>query len=839
MACLSRHELVLLGLADGGPMPFAEPGIRPNYAPSWTVRPTHADLRLSVEPEQGRWEGEIVLRFEALVTYEGSVRIDLEGPAVLSVGSESGEPLPWRSVEGGLIVEAGSARGVRIAFAGSRPGRGLYVTGPTSTLPLRPWMAWTQCQDEDAHAIFPCFDHPRVRHPWRIRLEGPAGSTLLSNGAAQESGEDAAGSYAIWEQAEPMPAYLFTAVVGPLEVVSTSWRDRSVRYLVPPGEGAEVERAFGRTPEMMEVFSTWLGVDYPWSRYDQVVVHEFVFGGMENTACTSMTDALLVDARTGPHWDPEGLVCHELAHQWFGDLVTCQDWGQGWLNESWATFLETVWAEHRHGAHEAAWYAFGQQSAYLDEDGGRYRRPIVSYLFKDPIDVFDRHLYEKGAVVLRTLRHELGDGPFRAATQAYLQRHAHGGVHTRDLQRVFEEVTGRNLDAFFAAWIHGAGHPVLRVELGEEAGLLTVSVSQGQEGDLTPEAFPFSLVIDVVTASGSRRLSLPIRERERVFAVPVEEPILTVRVDPGFRVLADVGITGPLPWLSALAMDDDPVLATRALRALAKRGGSEADAVVDRVLQAHPFWGVRGEAAAKVGARGTPEAEALLRARLREETEPRAWVSVVRALAPFRSEAVADDLIASLSTPTWTWYQLAEALETLGRSRLARAIPAIHPHLTTVVPGDVVRTRALLALALTEQASVLPTLLAFSRDDVGDRGRFGAAKALGALGDKVPEVRAACRERLEEMARAGGFRERYGAVQALGVLRDPAATATLSHVHASDRDGRVRRSAWEALWRTREGRTGSDALLGVRDRLETVESQARDLKQRLDRHEGS
>ena len=128
--------------------------------------------------------------------------------------------------------------------------------------------------------------------------------------------------------------------------------------VVPEGEDEAVIRAFGKTPAMLDAYSDITGVEYAWPRYDQVVVHDFIFGGMENTACTTMTDVLLVPPDASLEWDPEGLVSHELAHQWFGDLVTCQDWSQGWLNESWATLCEALWIEHSRSAADAQWYRF-------------------------------------------------------------------------------------------------------------------------------------------------------------------------------------------------------------------------------------------------------------------------------------------------------------------------------------------------------------------------------------------------------------------------------------------------------------------------------------------------
>jgi aminopeptidase N len=837
---LARSERALLGLdPKGASTPFPEPGVGPHYPPSRTFRITHATVALSLEPEARTYRAKVTLAIEPHLSWDGHARLDLapEVP-VHAVTDRQGRPLTWRRTARGIEVEAGRSRTIVLEVGGHTPAAGLYFTGPDAAHPKRDVMAWTQCQDEDAHFFLPCLDHPRIKHPWTVHLDAPEGFTLLSNGARGDEKVRKGRVHATFEQVEPMPAYLFTAVAARLSVFEDKAGKVPLRYLVPVGEEEAVERAFGRTPDMMEAFAAFTGVPYPWPRYDQVVVHEFVFGGMENTACTTMTDLLLVDPKVGPHWDPEPLVAHELAHQWFGDLVTCQDWSQAWLNESWATFMEEVWIRHARGATEADWYAFEHARAYLEEDHGRYRRPIASYLFKEPIDVFDRHLYEKGGVVLRTLRHELGDEAFRAGVARYLEQHGGGSVHGRDFQRALEEATGASLERFFAQWIHGAGHPVLDVHLGEEHGLLTVTVRQTQEGEQTEQAFHFPLVLELVLEKGTtRRVVLPVRERERTWAIPVDGRVERVRVDPDFSVLAEIALDGPAPWIPDLALDPSPVLAVRALQALAKKGTVAAVGAIREALATHPWWGVRAEAAQLLGKRkGEVERDALL-ARLDAEQEPRALAAVIRALGPFQEPVVAAALSRALEAGPPTWHVHGELLEALGRTRQPGVIATILPHLDVPSWGDLVAQRAAIGLALTEDASVLDTLLAASRAPRGDRALAGIARALGILGDKAgdDDIRRRCRERLEELARHGGFRTQLAALGALGELGDPAASGTLSDLHASAPDGRVRRTAWEALVRVRQGRTGEEALKGVRERLDALADENRKLRDRLDR----
>lgn len=822
----------------GSPTPFAEPDAMRRYAPDRPFRVLHADVRLAIDPFTRTWEGSSRFAVAPLSGFSGVFRFDLEGPTVTDVTSDDGTPLAWRRDDGGLLVQAGAKVGaIRIAFRGDAARAGLYFVGPSSDYPDREPMAWTQCQDEDAHLFMPCVDHPRIRHPWTIHLEGPAGMTLLSNGRRVGTSTADGRNHAHFEQAEPMPAYLFTAVVARLECVDAGDGPVAVSYWTPPGTAAACTRGLGRTPAMIRWLSGLLEFPYPWPRYDQVVVWDFTFGGMENVACSTLTDLVLTDDRTGEHWPADGLVVHELAHQWFGDLVTCADWSQAWLNEGWATFVEQLWWEHDRGEAEAAYYAWQHLQDYLDEDASKYRRALTDNRFKEPVDVFDRHLYEKGALVLRTLRTRLGEGAFFDGVRAYLRAHAHRSVHSHDFRASLEESSGVSLGEFFDAWVHGAGHPVLDVEIGESPGLLTVGVQQRQSGPGTAEVFRFPLHVEVVYADGSSSVfDLPIAERSRTWALPAVGEVAAVRVDPGLRVLADVQLTAPQPMLERLAADGCPVVASRAVRAIGKKGGPRAVAALGDAL-AHPFWGVRAEAAALLARSVSSEATDRLAKAVRTETEPRARVAIATALGALGGTLAADALLIALGGPTRTWSELAHLLLALGKTRDKRAVAVLQGHLSTVSWGEVVQQKALLGLGCTEDVAVLDALLDAARPGRTERIHVGAAQGLAVLADAQPAVRRRAREALETLVREGGMRGRYAAVVALGKIRDTASIELLEAVHRGDPDGRTRRAAYEALAGCRQGRGEPEAIGALRARLEGVARENEGLRVRLERLE--
>ena len=820
-----------------GTMPFAEPGVSRHYAPDRAVRIEHIDLHLSLHPVEHRFEGVAKLRLRPLACYRGQFALDLAEVEVHEVTDGSGAPLAHTLGDGQLQIRADDAPAeVVVRWSGHEPTCGLYFTGPTEREPERQHMAWTQCQDEDGHYVFPCHDHPGIKHPWTLTVDAPAGYTVLSNGAdlgATTDGDRVVGRF---EVTQPMPAYLVSFVAADLSVHDArSVGDVTVRYLVPRGEEEAVERSFGRTPEMIEWFAEITRTPYPWPRYDQVVVHDFIFGGMENVGCTTMAQVLLVDDKAALEWDPDGLVSHELAHQWFGDLVTCQDWSQGWLNESWATYLEAVWWERDRSEAETIWYRYETAQGYLSEAKGRYQRPIVSYWFREPIDVFDRHLYNKGSCVLWTLRHELGDEAFWGATAAYLEANAHTTVHTRDFQRAFEQHTGRNLDGFFHQWLHCPGHPRLSVKLGKGDGLVTVQVKQEQTGDDVPEAYELRLRLEVVGTDGTvTPITLPVAERERVWAIPATD-VATVRVDPGYRVLAELELAGPEAWLQALLHDRCPVLSVRAAAGLLDDGGASAVRAVREAARTHPLDVVRADLCKRLASRGGAADRDVVIAVLREDSAPKARRGAATGLGAFRDDVAADALVAALQGEVPTWHLLGELLLSLGKTRDERAAAILVEHLSVDSWADLVRQRALAALAELEDAEQLPVLVEASRTG-SMRQRAAAGAALARLGEACHTTRRAARVRLVEMLKEPGFRTQLAAIGALGSLRDPAALGPLAQVHATAPDGRTRRMAYEAMVRIKEGGDAGD-LSGLRQRIDQLVEDNRDLRDRLDRLE--
>ncbi|MCK6524729.1 HEAT repeat domain-containing protein [Myxococcota bacterium] len=842
--CLRTQDHLLLeaslrqGFGRASARAFAEPGASPQYTPDRGYTLRRIDLRLRIDPRVHHVDGVATLHVGPTPTGMGRVVFDLDEVVVQAVTDGAGEPLRHRYEDGKLeVLGLVGAADVVVRYTAS-PRRGMYFVGPDPAHPGRRHEVWTQCQDQDGHFVFPCFDHPSVKQPFGLTVEAPSAYTVIGNGRLVRADSDGAGFTTwVYEQAEPIPAYLVTVVVAELTSVEDHLGELSLRYLARPDVSSDtLRRVFGSTPRMMTMLSELTGVPFPWARYDQVVVADFIFGGMENVAATTLTDLVITDDEAATAYDSEPLIMHELGHQWFGDLVTCQDWSQAWLNEGWATFTELLWIEHSRGEAEGAFYAFDLARHYFDEAEGRYSRPIVSYDFREPIDVFDRHLYEKGACVLNTLRHELGAERFWPAVRSYLGERGHKTAHTRHFQRALEDATGRSLDGFFQQWVYSPGFPDLGVSLSWDDGLLQIKVEQRQSGEGVPQAFSFGFVVAWIGEDGvEQRVTLPVRERSRSWAVPCAERPRAVRVDPGVRVLARVRLEAPGGWLRAALSDDAcPVMRVRAAEALGESAAPDAVAALAQALTRDPMWAVRAEVARTLGKVKGAAAQAALLGALDVETDARARKAIVEALASTPGPEVVARLLRVAEGDSALLAE-AEAVKTLGRLRAPEVFAAAARALGRDAWADARRARALEGLGASRDPAALPILKEWTSPDRSPRARAAAISALGALGDELPELRRPVAQHLVELVETAPFRAQLSAIAALGRLRDPVALGVLGALHRGALDGRTRRAAYEAIADVRDGASPERALAGLRGLVESLERQQLGLRERLDR----
>jgi aminopeptidase N len=747
-------------------------------------------------------------------------------------------------------------RAVVVVSYSATPRRGLYFLEADEHVPARPKQAWTQCQEEDARHIFPCHDKPHVKMTTEARIRVPHGFYVLSNGvlaAREREGDD---EIFHWKMDEPHPSYLVTIVAGEFseidavarvpgeaseleDTVRVAGRDVPLTYLVPKGREEDGRRTFARTPEMITWFSQLLGVPYPWNKYAQVVVSDFIFGGMENTTATTMYEHILLDERAALDITSDDLIAHELAHQWFGDLVTCRDWSEGWLNEGFATFMEHVWREHHLGRDEYEYSIKNDLTSYLGEASGRYRRAIVCQDYDAPLDLFDRHLYEKGGLVLHILRRELGDALFWKGVTAYLHRHARDVVETRDLMRALEEVSGRSLGRRFEELVYRPGHPEIEVTLAWDDGVLLCTAKQTHSAhDGVPSVFEVPLVLDIMPSpigesrketsepepEGPRREKVRFASRSDVFAIPCARRPAFVVVDPEMTILGDITVKGPIDmlreqlvhartargrWLAAqsLAKVDDP---------------PSIEALTARLFDDAEFWGVRVECASALGAIRAREAEVAL-VRACDLAHPKVRRGVMDALGRFRTAAAVAALKPkALRDPSYLVE--AEAARALGKTRQHAAYEVLVDVMDRPSWGHVIAAGALDGLAALRDERAMPHVYARTRYGHPSRVRRAAAMAI----PKITTERRA-REHLEDLLDDVDPFVRLDAARALADLGDGRARSALRARAEVELDARVRRRVREAI-RDLGDRKHHDDL---KDAVERLENEQRDLRARL------
>jgi len=817
--------------------PFVLAGTSRKYERSrpFTVRHLFLDLVLDVPKKSVH--GSATLDIERLSPKAETLVLDAVGFDIAHVELSSGRA--FKSVEydydgdritisGLLGIERGK---VRVTYRAT-PARGLYFLAPDKVVKDRPRQVWSQCQDEDARYWFPCLDKPHVKMTSELRVTVPSGWVALSNGEQRTPARKTArGKVFHFFLDRPHPAYLVTLVAGEFALVE----DRPARvgkakipvaYYVPAKQKAAAKRSFGQTPRMIELFSERTGVPFPWSRYSQVVVSDFIFGGMENTTATTLYEHALLDERAALDVSSDDLVAHELAHQWFGDYVTCRDWSHGWLNEGFATYFEHVEREARLGRDEYDFAVAGDLEVYLAEAAGRYQRPIVCRDYQAPIDLFDRHLYQKGGLVLHLLRRELGDDVFWSGVQRYLEQHAHGIVETNDLMRALEETSGESLERFFDQWVFRPGHPELKIKIGWEDGLLSVEARQKQKGtDVATFAYPLEIL--VMTKGGElERHEKAVTESSATLTVRLAERPRFVVFDPEFRVVGDVKIDAPgdmlrrqlehgptarARWVAADALgrrDDPPSIA-----ALVKALGAESEA-----------WMVRSEAAKALSrVRGDLAFDGLRRAA--RTKHPKVRRAVAAALGRFpRPESA--KLLTTLARADRSYLVTAEAARALGRTRQPGALKVLTGLVDQPSWADSRRAGALDGLASLRDEAALPIVLDRTRYGIPTRGRRAAVAALVGLSDSRKS-----REHLVELLDDADPHFRVGVVDALVSLGDTRARGALRVALDHELDGRVARRIREALRDLGEAGSADRKRLG--DEIETLRGELAELKGRV------
>ncbi len=830
------------------PRPFVAPGTLTHFAPDCPASVTHLRLELVPDLLARTLRGKVTLTLQSRKDDLQAVELDAVDMTIAAVRVDEA-PAKATHYDGKCLrIELDKTRRRGDAFAITidyqcAPTRGLYFVGPDEAHPNRSRECWTQGQDEDSRFYFPCVDAPLLKSTSEVLCTAPSELFVLSNGDLRER-RDLGNGLTEWHYALDFPhsPYLVTLVCGEFAEIKDRAKETGVDvyYYGPKGREADLRRSLAATPELIDFFSKTIGVPYPFGRYSQIFVSDFIFGGMENTSATTLTAEAILDERAALDQDMDYLVAHELAHQWWGDLVTCREWPEAWLNEGFATYFEYIWRTHSRGRDEADIDLLGDLDGYLDE-AGEYQRPIVCRQFEEPIDLFDRHLYEKGGRVLHMLRHEIGDADFFRTLRLYAERHARGSVETRDLARAAEEASGRNLDRFFSQWTDHPGHPEIECTWQWDADnqVGSLRVEQKQEGDKT---YDLRTLVRLEIAGQERDEAIHLHERSHTFELKLDHAPDQIVFDPGDILLKTVKFDKPRPlWVRQLSSASLAVDRVLAARALADKPDSGTVVALRAALETDPFWAVRAAAATALGKTRRQDAlDALLASR--EHELPKVRRAVAAALGEFRVDFDPGNTRAAETLERWvrdgdpSLFVEANAALALGRVRSPRAVEILTAALDRRVYMDTIRARALEGLGATSDDAAYAVVEAAITRKASFQSRRAAVTALGRLAEGTAHARRA-RERLEACLADPDFRVRMDAALALAEIGDARSIAAIERARSAELDGRVKRRYRNAITQLREKGTPGDKLRKLGEEVERLRSEAMRLRERVEKLE--
>jgi aminopeptidase N len=848
---------------------FELPGAQPHYTPDRPGQVEHIFLDLRFDIPQRRYAGTCRVRLNPVRDGIDRLTLDAVSLAIHSVQIDQvtqsfdydGEHL---SIQLHLGTVAGQPIELAIAYSVDNPQRGLYFIGPDAHYPHKPVQIWTQGEDEDSRFWFPCFDYPGQLATSEVRVEIPKPLIAISNGELISIEDKDDTQIYHWYQQQVHPSYLMTLAVGDFAEIKDEWQGKPVTYYVEKGRETQAQISMGKTPKMIEFLSQKYSYAYPYPKYAQVCVDDFIFGGMENTSTTLLTDRCLLDERAAlDNLSTESLVVHELAHQWFGDLVVIKHWSHAWIKEGMASYSEIMWTEAEYGAEAAAYYRLNEARSYLDEDSSRYRRPIVTHVYREAIELYDRHLYEKGACVYHMLRAELGEDLFWQAIATFVNDNAHRTVETIDLLRAIEKATGRNLLYLFDQYVYRGGHPDYKVVYSwdGESHLAKVTVTQTQAKDNSDRASLFDLKIPLAfgylpTASATATEStsqnpilktqkVRIHEQQQTFYFPLDQKPDFVSFDAGNAILKTVELEYPLPELKAqLQHDPDPLSRICAAEALAKKGGLEAVNALSAALQAEPFWGVRMEIASNLATIKLDQALTALQAGL-QDANARVRRFTLEALAQIKTQSSYEIVKPLAIAGDPSYYTEAAAIRTLGSIAAtllnAQVTDEVLQLLKSVLAerqgwNEVVRSGAIAALSQMKTSEVaLNLILEYTVPGVPQALRLAAIRSLGPIstGQSKPNLERIL-ARINELSRETFFLTQVAVAQSLSRMETTRAIAILQSLANQTPDGRVQRIAEEAV-QTVQSNAGSDkSVKQLREEFDQLKKENQDLKSRLE-----
>jgi len=769
--------LILIG--DGAFLRADEP-----FARSKDYDLQHSKVALKFDLPQRKVIGDVTHSIDLYRDGLDKVWFDSVGLQIQSV-TVNKAAAKFETTEGKLYVslpkvaKAGDKFDIEIKYEG-KPQKGLYFILPDKDYPNRPTQVWTQGESEDTRYYLPTYDYPNDRLTTETILTVPAEWLTISNGKLIGVTNSGNGMKTwTWRESQPSSTYLFTVVAGEFTEVKDTWRKMPVTYYAPKDRADRLTVNYSRTPAMIELFSAKLGVDYPWEKYSQAMVDDFVAGGMENSSATTNTAESLRNPLLAAEYDTgeDGLISHELGHQWFGDLVTTRDWGNVWLNEGFATFMEYLWTEHHFGK-DAADYERWQNAKFWNASHNLYEKPIVRHDFDDSSE-FDGNAYDKGAWALYMLRNQLGERAFFAALQHYLEVNRGKNVMTSDLVRSIDESTHTSVDQFFDQWVYGAGAAKFELSYTYDGAkkqvLLTAKQTQKVEGHVG--LFRVPVEVEVTNETGPKLFPIVVSKESETFTFPSQSAPKMVLFDKGNQILKSVEFKKDKnEWSYQLKNASEVADRADAAVALGKlKADDEVAAALGDALLTDKSSGVQRVAAEALGTLGGPAAAKQLLESLGSIRAPWVRAAIVQALGNFKGDATVTAKLEAIARDDSSYRARAAALQDLGKMKSPGAYETLAAAVKSDSPDGITRNAALRGLGSLGDDKAVSLLREWAMPGKDLNSRQAAISALAHVDKNNKEITNQIAGYLAEQH----SQIRYTSVFALGARGDASAIPAL------------------------------------------------------------
>ena len=815
------------------------------YAPDRAVDIEQFDLDVTPDFKNRRVAGTATFTFRPILKPLGQLRLDAHDLEISNVTAGSSEIAAWQNTDRALIVTfskpiaAGEQAKLTVTYE-AEPKKGLYFRTPEMGYDPGDTHIWTQGESIEARHWFPCFDAPNEFFTSTMTCRVPEAMVVLSNGSKVSDSVDADSGLRVvkWSQDKPHVNYLITLVAGHFKRIEEKHGDLPMSFWTAPSDFANAANSFRYTKECMEYFEEEIGVPYPWAKYDQITVQDFHWGGMENTSQTTLNASTLFSSETENIRSSQGLMAHELAHQWFGDLVTCKDWSQLWLNEGFATYYTHLFAGHKDGIDEMRYGLYRDRKSLTGRGGDT--TAMVNRKYNSPEEMFRKYgfmSYSKGSWVLHMLRSQLGPELFRKSVKTYLERHKHGNVVTEDLRSIIEETSGQSFDRFFDQYVFHAHHPELKISYAwdEKTKLAKLSVKQEQKVDANVLLFHVRLPVRFKVSDQVVDRKLQITKTAEDFYFPLAKAPSIVRIDPDVTLLAKLGFTPTTALLHAQLTDESDALGRlQAVELMAKHKNKTTRDKLKHALQNDSFYAVRLAASKALRGIGGDDAFAALtdstdqpNAKVRQQVisdiatqyNPEALAALKQSLASEKNPSIRARAIGGL-----TGHDDKEARKLINQAldsesfRHQLADAAVSALRKQDIPANITKIRA----ALENDGKKFTT-----------NGYASGLRALGYLG-RNQKKRTDIREFLVGHVNHPKRRVALAAIDALGRLGDPKALAVLDKFTGAAEDDPARKAAAQAIEKLRAGRKPVDDFKNLRRELTSLKQSNSKLTKELD-----